>query len=108
MQRQARGLQTINAPSLDNALTLQVAEGSFTFAPVEGKLVTFNAHMHDCDLCHATSWQVAEGGFAFAFVEGKLVTALREGWWLLLDEINLVRMFFVFLFEVYGCGAREL
>jgi midasin len=31
----------------------------------------------------------AEGGFAFAFVEGALVSALREGWWLLLDEINL-------------------
>lgn len=31
----------------------------------------------------------AEGGFAFAFVEGALVTALKEGWWLLLDEINL-------------------
>ncbi len=31
----------------------------------------------------------AAGGFAFAFVEGKLVQALREGWWLLLDEINL-------------------
>lgn len=32
---------------------------------------------------------VAEGGFAFAFAEGQLVRALREGWWLLLDEINL-------------------
>ncbi|KXZ56433.1 hypothetical protein GPECTOR_1g386 [Gonium pectorale] len=32
---------------------------------------------------------VAEGGFAFAFVEGVLVKALRHGWWLLLDEINL-------------------
>eukprot|EP00198_Chlamydomonas_reinhardtii_P014222 XP_001703559.1 predicted protein [Chlamydomonas reinhardtii] len=32
---------------------------------------------------------VAEGGFAFAFVEGVLVQALRNGWWLLLDEINL-------------------
>jgi midasin len=32
---------------------------------------------------------VAEGGFAFAFVEGVLVQALRHGWWLLLDEINL-------------------
>jgi hypothetical protein len=31
----------------------------------------------------------AEGGFAFAFVEGALVKALRHGWWLLLDEINL-------------------
>lgn len=29
------------------------------------------------------------GGFAFAFVEGQLVTAVREGWWLLLDELNL-------------------
>ncbi len=32
---------------------------------------------------------VAEGGFAFAFVEGQLVRAVREGSWLLLDEINL-------------------
>ncbi len=32
---------------------------------------------------------MAEGGFAFAFVEGVLVQALRNGWWLLLDEINL-------------------
>jgi midasin len=31
----------------------------------------------------------AEGGFAFAFVEGALVKAVREGWWLLLDEMNL-------------------
>lgn len=31
----------------------------------------------------------AEGGFAFAFVEGALVRAVREGWWLLLDEMNL-------------------
>ena len=31
----------------------------------------------------------AEKGFAFAFVEGALVKAVREGCWLLLDEINL-------------------
>lgn len=31
----------------------------------------------------------AEASFAFAFVEGVLVRALREGHWLLLDEINL-------------------
>ena len=30
-----------------------------------------------------------EGGIAFAFVEGSLVKALREGHWMLLDEINL-------------------
>lgn len=33
--------------------------------------------------------QVAEGGFAFAFREGALVKALRQGHWVLLDEINL-------------------
>lgn len=31
----------------------------------------------------------AESGAAFAFEEGTLVKALREGSWLLLDEINL-------------------
>ena len=30
-----------------------------------------------------------QGKFAFAFVEGVLVKALREGHWLLLDEVNL-------------------
>lgn len=33
--------------------------------------------------------QLAEGGFAFAFKEGALVKALRQGHWVLLDEINL-------------------
>eukprot|EP00890_Picochlorum_soloecismus_P003681 jgi/Picsp_1/4313/NSC_01821-R1_type a von willebrand factor domain-containing protein len=36
---------------------------------------------------HQTS--TAERGFAFEFTEGILVKAFREGWWLLLDEINL-------------------
>ena len=31
----------------------------------------------------------AEAGFAFAFEEGALVKAVRAGWWLLIDEINL-------------------
>ena len=31
----------------------------------------------------------ADGGVAFAFIEGSLVKAVREGSWLLLDEINL-------------------
>lgn len=30
----------------------------------------------------------AEGGFAFAFLEGALVKAVREGAWLLLDEVS--------------------
>lgn len=32
---------------------------------------------------------MSEDGFAFAFVEGALIRAVREGTWLLLDEINL-------------------
>ena len=36
----------------------------------------------------ATS-SLMERGFAFGFTEGVLVRAFREGWWLLLDEINL-------------------
>lgn len=32
---------------------------------------------------------VAESGFAFRFVEGALVAAVRDGHWLLLDEVNL-------------------
>ena len=35
------------------------------------------------------SCSAAEGGFAFVFREGALLQAVREGWWLLLDEINL-------------------
>ncbi|KAK9849644.1 hypothetical protein WJX84_000969, partial [Apatococcus fuscideae] len=35
------------------------------------------------------SFTVAMGGLAFAFREGALVKAVREGHWLLLDEINL-------------------
>lgn len=47
---------------------------------------------------------MAEGGFAFAFVEGKLVQALKEGWWLLLDEINLVGwLFHRIAVEKYDC-----
>ena len=33
----------------------------------------------------------AEGGFAFAFVEGALVKAVREGHWLLLDEVSSIQ-----------------
>eukprot|EP00897_Mesotaenium_endlicherianum_P007207 jgi/Mesen1/6514/ME000332S05520 len=33
--------------------------------------------------------EAAENAFAFSFIEGALVKALREGQWLLLDEINL-------------------
>lgn len=32
---------------------------------------------------------VAEGSYAFAYVEGELTRAVREGHWLLLDEVNL-------------------
>lgn len=60
----------------------------------------------------------AERGFAFEFTEGILVRAFREGWWLLLDEINLapteVSFFFISLnkllfliFAAIDAGTRE-
>ncbi|XP_010470609.1 PREDICTED: midasin-like isoform X2 [Camelina sativa] len=33
--------------------------------------------------------QISSGGMVFTFVEGAFVTALREGHWVLLDEVNL-------------------
>jgi midasin (ATPase involved in ribosome maturation) len=30
-----------------------------------------------------------QNNFAFSFVEGSLITALRKGYWVLLDEVNL-------------------
>ena len=65
-------------------------------------LPTLHVWVMKCGACRE-SWQrfgrdvadaekasmAAEKGFAFAFVEGALVRAVREGWWLLLDEINL-------------------
>ena len=33
--------------------------------------------------------RLAKDGFAFTFVEGALTQAVRQGHWLLLDEINL-------------------
>ncbi|XP_010530743.1 PREDICTED: midasin-like [Tarenaya hassleriana] len=33
--------------------------------------------------------QICSGGMVFTFVEGAFITALREGHWILLDEVNL-------------------
>lgn len=51
-------------------------------------LQEWRAFSADLAAAEATA-TAAEGGFAFAFVEGALVKAVREGWWLLLDEMNL-------------------
>eukprot|EP01080_Neovahlkampfia_damariscottae_P007220 gene7221-11536_t len=37
----------------------------------------------------ARQQNLAKNSFAFSFVEGSLITALKEGHWILLDEINL-------------------
>lgn len=44
----------------------------------------FLADMSDADCALAA----AEGGTAFAFVEGAMVKAVRDGDWLLLDEVR--------------------
>lgn len=48
----------------------------------------WKALMVDVDAAERSA-RAAEGGFAFGFSEGALVQAVREGWWLLLDEVNL-------------------
>jgi midasin len=40
-------------------------------------------------ICCNTNRDGVEGAFAFSFIEGALVKAVREGHWVLLDEINL-------------------
>lgn len=47
--------------------------------------------------------EASEGGMAFAFVEGTLVKAVREGWWLLLDEVREVALASV----SHTCRGRE-
>lgn len=42
----------------------------------------------DCDSAESIA-AAAQSGFAFGFFEGALVQAVKSGWWLLLDEINL-------------------
>lgn len=44
----------------------------------------------------------SESAFAFAFMEGCLLKALKNGWWLLLDEVNLATP------EVLECLAGVL
>ena len=52
---------------------------------LESRWCAFAAKTDEMD---ATT-SLMERGFAFGFTEGVLVKAFREGWWLLLDEINL-------------------
>lgn len=37
----------------------------------------------------AVQYEQAKNNFSFSFVEGSLVKAVKEGHWVLLDEINL-------------------
>ncbi|KKZ66310.1 hypothetical protein EMCG_07974 [[Emmonsia] crescens] len=55
------------------------------YANLRGKWETFGGELREFEV------RVSEGDskFAFAFVQGKIVKALRNGEWVLLDEINL-------------------
>ncbi len=53
--------------------------------PLESRWLEFSARANEMEATSA----LMERGFAFGFTEGVLVRAFREGWWLLLDEINL-------------------
>jgi midasin len=67
----------------------KAASSSGGMAPLSPLLIReWRRFAADVDAAERAS-AAAEGGFAFAFVEGALVKALKHGWWLLLDEINL-------------------
>jgi midasin len=67
----------------------KAASSSSGMAPLSPQLIReWRRFAADVDAAERAS-AAAEGGFAFAFVEGALVKALKHGWWLLLDEINL-------------------
>jgi hypothetical protein len=67
----------------------KAASSSSSVAPLSPQLIReWRRFAADVDAAERAS-AAAEGGFAFAFVEGALVKALKHGWWLLLDEINL-------------------
>lgn len=52
---------------------------------IDSKWIKFSEMLEQAEAIAA----IAENGFAFGFQEGVLVQALRQGRWLLLDEINL-------------------
>eukprot|EP00882_Tetradesmus_deserticola_P008051 GHRQ01008480.1.p1 GENE.GHRQ01008480.1~~GHRQ01008480.1.p1 ORF type:complete len:510 (+),score=225.95 GHRQ01008480.1:1216-2745(+) len=67
----------------------KATSSSSGLAPLSPQLIReWRRFAADVDAAERAS-AAAEGGFAFAFVEGALVKALKHGWWLLLDEINL-------------------
>ena len=64
----------------------------FPYAQVPWYAMMYHVlHLYVCShiLMSHTCRAGLEGGFAFAFIEGAMVTAVREGHWVLLDEINL-------------------
>ena len=67
-----------------------VKKASASTSAAVGPALQREWHRFAADLAAAeAAAAAAEGGFAFAFVEGALVKAVREGCWLLLDEMNL-------------------
>lgn len=61
------------------------ADDADDLTPLESQWLEFSERTAEME---ATS-SLMERGFAFGFTEGVLVRAFREGWWLLLDEINM-------------------
>ncbi|KAG1662050.1 hypothetical protein FOA52_005297, partial [Chlamydomonas sp. UWO 241] len=83
------------AGDADGDVAVAPGSGEKQPAPKKRKLAVSEQTRHEwrqfgADFAAAERVAAASsGGFAFTFVEGKLVQALRHGWWLLLDEINL-------------------
>lgn len=80
-------MQSSSVPSPEHppAKRSRLASSSSTHTGLAGRWAAFST----AAAAAARAVAVTEAGFAFHFMEGALVTALREGHWILLDEINL-------------------
>lgn len=76
-RRTERGSTPSSSDSLDDEMERESA--------LEAAWSSFEAQVSDFASQHASK----QKAFVFTFVEGPLVKALREGHWILLDEINL-------------------
>lgn len=86
-QAKAKGKKSTAAAAADSKGSTAAAAASAVKLPAD-LVREWKRFATDVEAAERAS-AAAEGGFAFAFVEGALVKALKHGWWLLLDEINL-------------------
>ncbi|GAB4814206.1 hypothetical protein N2152v2_001252 [Parachlorella kessleri] len=84
-KRAKQGIERVKDPAAAGSASAPISLAKALSAALREEWLRFGTDLTAAEAAAAA----AEGGFAFAFVEGVLVRAVREGWWLLLDEVNL-------------------